>query len=71
VASQFDGEGDRVCVVLARMIQPFEFQGIEKSCSRGDGERFARDRACGARVRRLSDWKIEASTISASGSDSS
>jgi hypothetical protein len=58
-------------MALARTVRPFEFQGTEKSCSGGDGERFARDRACRAVVRWLSDWKIEVGTISASGPDSS
>jgi hypothetical protein len=56
-------------VALARMIQPLEFQGTKKSCSGGDGERIARYRSCGAGVRQLFDWKVKASTVSATSSD--
>jgi hypothetical protein len=45
------------------------FRALRSLARRGDGERIDRDRACEAGVHRLSNWKSEAVTISASGSD--
>jgi hypothetical protein len=58
-----------MCMALARTFWPLEFQGNVKSCSGGDGERTARDRACGVGVHWLSDWEVEAGTVSTTGSE--